>query len=140
MRNLRAFCPLLLTGLLHIGLSQTILAGSHFTVRLKESGRLNAPTVHAIRFSPDGSQLAVAHDGKVSFIRPHDGELTGTISFQTGSMAYSQDGSQLLLIGYRERRLLDVNFGTAQTIEARPKPGRSQALSESLWNGETESC
>lgn len=123
MRKLRAFCPWLLTCLTHLCFVQAVGAESHFTVRLKEPGRLGDPTVHDMQFSPDGSQLAVAHDRKTSFIRTQDGELTGTTSFAAGSLAYSRDGSQLLLVGDRERQLLDLNFGTSQQIKAGSQPG-----------------
>ena len=122
MKNLFHVHPVLLTCLACMG-STAVAAGPHYTVRLKEPGRLGDPTVHAMQFSPDGSQLAVAHDRKTSFIRTQDGELTGTTSFAAGSMAYSRDGSQLLLVGNQEHRLLDLNFGTSQQIKASPQPG-----------------
>lgn len=88
------------------------LAGTHHLVRFSGPSGTSRPKLETLQFSPDGSVLAVATtSGLVSFIDAPAGKKVGEHKQSVFSMAFSRDGSRLLMIGTRGTTLLDMQLG-----------------------------
>lgn len=82
--------------------------GSHHLLRLlTDSG--SPQGVRTLTFAPDGSTLLVsAGSDRVRFVRAADGEMIGEYDLVPFSMAYSRDGSRLLMTSEVDTVLLDT--------------------------------
>lgn len=99
-------------------------AETHQLVRFIKPGQYRGDSLETMGFSPDGSTLAVATTGRtVTFIDPTTGKRKGEFPHQAFSMAFSRDGSKLLLIGYDSVSLLDLHTGLAKGVGFQAEPG-----------------
>ncbi|MCA9212907.1 MAG: hypothetical protein KDB27_07580 [Planctomycetales bacterium] len=100
-----------------------LLSNEHFTVRLKSSKEWNNPTVATMLFSPDGSELAVATNRRLQFIRTADGEVTSRHEISPFSIVYSGDGSRFFAITTRKNHLLRTSDNASIPFTPRREPG-----------------
>ncbi|MDA1165784.1 MAG: hypothetical protein O3B13_22020 [Planctomycetota bacterium] len=98
-------------------------AGAHFTVRLAKPDQFVRPDVRCLRFSPDGTRLAVAHSRGTTVIRTGDGEVTAESRLTPETLAWSRDGSKLLFASHKERWLIDTAEGTGEPVTLREERG-----------------
>ncbi len=87
----------------------TVEIGDRFTVRTDGSNRYSNPDVRAIAISPDGSEITVATNHSMMFIRSTDGELIGTKKETPFALVYSVDGSRIYSISSRGSKLIRVS-------------------------------
>ena len=97
--------------------------GSHHLLRLlTDSGSPRG--VRTLTFSPDGSMLAVAVGrDQVQVIRTEDGETIGSYDLVPFSMAYSRDGSRLLMVSEIDTVLLDTERWAEVELDQGTEPG-----------------
>ena len=88
--------------------AQQVSVGDRFTIRLKDPKGYGQPDVRAIAFSPDGSEVAVATERDLQFIRTSDGELTTRLKQSPFSIVYSKDGNRFYSISESGSKLLHV--------------------------------
>ena len=81
--------------------------GPHYIVRLVRRGGESA-SLRTMTFSPDSAVLAAsASDGKTRFVGTKDGEVIRELPLAPFEMAYSKDGTRLLMIQEDRTVLLD---------------------------------
>lgn len=80
-------------------------------------------TFETMTFSPDSSQLAVSVAGRVDFIDPNLGRITGQYKATPFSMAYSKSGERIYMISQYRRTLLDTLTGSPIKTKRVVTPG-----------------
>jgi WD40 repeat protein len=82
--------------------------GAHHTLRFRAGG--SPQTLNVMAFSPDGQTLAASlSGGKTVFVRTRDGEIVGSYDGSPFVLAYTRDGSRLLLASDTGFVSLDAN-------------------------------
>jgi WD40 repeat protein len=91
--------------------------GPHNTLRFRAGGSPRA--LEAMTFSPDGKTLVVSLvGGNTVFIRTQDGETIGTYGDTPFALAFSKDGSRMLLVSPKGFTSLDAERHTPIPLEA----------------------
>ena len=80
-------------------------------------------TFNTMTFSPDSSQLAVSVAGRVDFVDPNLGSITGQYQATPFSMAYSKNGERIYMISRSRRILLDTLTGSRIETKRAVTPG-----------------
>ena len=120
----RSILALLLPCILAASIDDSVFAaGPHLTVRLTKPGQFVPPAVRCLRFSPDGTRLAVSHSRGTTVIRTRDGEVTAEARLTPETLAWSRDGSKLLFVSHKERWLIDSEEGTGEPVATREERG-----------------
>jgi WD40 repeat protein len=86
--------------------------GAHHTLRFRAGS--SSQTLNVMAFSPDGQALAASlSGGKTVFVRTGDGEIVGSHADSPFILAYTKDGSRLLLASSKGFTSLDANTHAA---------------------------
>ncbi len=95
----------------------------HHTLRYLTTGGYSEQNMRTIGFSPDSSQIVFSVGGKLDFIDPHLGRITGQHEARPFTAVYTRDGSRIYMISEYEATLLDTLTGTKINATFHRTPG-----------------